>query len=33
LAEQKLLKEPNSAYLAIEDRLMKKGIDVKIERE
>ena len=27
------MKEPNSAYLALEDRLIKKGIDVKIERE
>lgn len=27
------MKEPQLAYMAIEDRLIKKGIDVKIERE
>ena len=33
LAQDKLMKEPQLAYLAVEDRLMKRGIDVKIERE
>lgn len=33
LAQEKLLKEPQMAYMAIEDRLIKRGIDVKIERE
>jgi hypothetical protein len=33
LAQERLMKEPQLAYMAIEDRLIKKGIDVKIERE
>lgn len=33
LAQEKLMKEPQLAYLAVEDRLIKKGIDIKIERE